>query len=77
MSDSSAMLWTIACQAPLSILRQEYWSGLPFPSPGDILDPGIKPMSTELPGKPKDRVKGVKRHHFVSVENSLFGYKII
>ena len=37
--------WTIAHQAPLSMefSRQEYWSGLPFPSPGDLSDPGIKP----------------------------------
>ena len=37
--------WTVACQAPLSVgfPRQEYWSGLPFPSPGDLPDPGIKP----------------------------------
>ena len=37
----------LACQAPLSmgISRQEYWSGLPFPSPGDLPDPGIKPVS--------------------------------
>src|SRR5574337_648274 len=36
--------WTVACQAPLStgFSRQEYWSGLPFPSPGDLPDPGIK-----------------------------------
>ena len=41
----SAIPWTIACQAPLSMefSRQEYWSGLPFPSPGDLPDPGIKP----------------------------------
>ena len=40
-------LWTVAHQAPLSMgfSRQEYWSGLPFPSPGDLLDPGIEPMS--------------------------------
>ena len=39
--------WTIAHQAPLSMgfPRQEYWSGLPFPSPGDLPDPGIKPGS--------------------------------
>ena len=39
--------WTVACQAPLSMgfSRQEYWSGLPFPSPGDLLDPGIKLVS--------------------------------
>ena len=37
--------WTVAHQAPLSmgLSRQEYWSALPFPSPGDLLDPGIKP----------------------------------
>ena len=36
---------TVACQAPLSIRfsRQEHWSGLPFPSPGDLPDPGVKP----------------------------------
>ena len=39
--------WTIALQAPLSMefSRQEYWSGLPFPSPGDLTDPAIKPGS--------------------------------
>ena len=50
------MLWTVAHQAPLSMefSQQEYWSGLPFPSPGDLLDPGIKPMcsmSLVLAGK--------------------------
>ena len=37
-------LWTVARQAPLSMgfSRQEYWSGLPFPPPGDLPDPGIK-----------------------------------
>ena len=42
-----ATLWTVACQAPLSMgfHRQEYWSGLPFPSPGDLPNPGIKPTS--------------------------------
>jgi len=37
--------WTVACQAPLPVgfSRQEYWSGLPFPSPGDLPNPGIKP----------------------------------
>ena len=36
--------WTVACQTPLSMgfPRQEYWSGLPFPSPGDLPDPGIE-----------------------------------
>ena len=42
-----ATLWTVAHQAPLStgFSRQEYWSGLPFPSPGDLPDPGIEPTS--------------------------------
>ena len=55
---------TIACQAPLSLgfSSQEYWSGLPFPSPADLPDPGIEPRSpalqadslpTELQGKPE------------------------
>ena len=40
-------LWTVACQVPLSLgfSRQEYWSGVPGPPPGDLADPGIKPMS--------------------------------
>ena len=59
-------LWAVACQAPLSMefSRQEYWSGLPWPTPGNLLDPGIEPRSlvspalagglftTEPPGKP-------------------------
>ena len=52
MSNSFATPWTVACQAPLSMgfPRQEYWSGFPFPSPGDIPDPGIKPVSPALAG---------------------------
>ena len=55
--------WTVAHQAPLSMRfsRQEYWSGSPFPTPGDLPDPGIEPrspalqadaLSSEPPGKP-------------------------
>ena len=42
--------WTVAYQAPLSMgfSRQEFWSGLPFPSPGDLPDPGIEPWSPSL-----------------------------
>ena len=41
---------TVACQVPLSMRfsRQEYWNGVPFPSPGDLPDPGIKPRSPAL-----------------------------
>ena len=60
--------WTVAHQAPpsLGFSRQEHWSGLPFPPPGDLPDPGIKPRSptlqadaltSEPPGKPQDYVK--------------------
>ena len=43
--------WTVACQTPLSVefSRQEYWSELPFPSPGDLPDLGIKPTSLVPP----------------------------
>ena len=48
---SSVRLWTVACQAPLSVgfSRQEHWSGLSFPSPGDLTDPGVKPTSPRSP----------------------------
>ena len=44
-------LWTIGYQVPLSIgfSREEYWSGLPCPSPGDLLNPGINPVSFMSP----------------------------
>ena len=57
--------WTVACQAPLSrrdFSRQEYWCRLPYPPPGDLPNPGIKPtppalqadsLPSESPGKPK------------------------
>ena len=56
--------WTVAHQAPLSMEfpRQEYWSGLPFPSPGDLPNPRVEPSSPALadgffttapPGKPQ------------------------
>ena len=56
MFNSFVTPWTVACQAPLSMgfSRQEYWSGLPFPSPGDLPDLGIKlrsPLTSEPPGK--------------------------
>ena len=66
--------WTVAHQAPPSMgfSRQEYWSGLPFPSPGDLPDPGIEPgspalqadaLTSEPAGKPiilRDRNNTVK-----------------
>ena len=63
----SATPRTVDNQAPLSLgfSRQEYWNGLPFPSPEDLPNPGIKPRSpalqadslpSELPGKPLNHV---------------------
>ena len=50
VSDSLWPPWTVAHQAPMSIgfFRQEYWNGLPFPSPRDLSDPGIKPRFPAL-----------------------------
>ena len=66
--------WTVAHQAPLSMgfSRQEYWSGVPFPSPGDLPDPGIEPgspefqvdaLTSEPPGKPKKEDETDKKGH--------------
>ena len=67
MSDSFATPWTVTCQASQSmgLPRQEYWSGLPFPSPGHFPDPGIQSVfpelaggffTTEPPGKPRPSI---------------------
>ena len=52
-SSAFATPWTVACQAPMStgFSRQEYWSGLPFPSPGDRSDSGIELASPALAGR--------------------------
>ena len=46
-------LWTVARQAPrpVGFSKQEYWSGLPFPPPGDLPNPGIKAASPALAGR--------------------------
>ena len=51
MSDSFATPWTVPCQAPLfmGFSRQKYWSRLPRPPPGDLPNPGIKPVSPATP----------------------------
>ena len=65
--------WTVALQAPLSIefSRQEYWSGLPFPTLGHLPNPGIKSTSpamaggfftTASPGKPQDKWSIIYKH---------------
>ena len=72
--------WTVARQAPLSIgfSRQEYGSGLPFPPPRDLSDPGIEPGShplqatsllTELPGKPTGGIQMLNIYSVDPVES--------
>ena len=72
--------WTVACQAPASMgfSRQEYWSGLPFPSPGDLPDPEIEPeppelqadsLACELPGKPPNNFSCFKMNIFPHSHN--------
>ena len=60
MSDSFVTPWTVACQVSLSMgfSRQKYWSGSPFPSPGDLPNLGVKPRSPamqvdSLPSEPQ------------------------
>ena len=71
VNNSLVTLWTAAGQAPLSMgfPRQEYWSGLPLPSPGDLPDPGIEPVSPALagrlftaapPGNPSKPIQGLR-----------------
>ena len=67
--------WTVAYQAPTSmgLSRQEYWSGLPFPSPGDLPNPGIKPGS---PAFQADACKTKGQHdNSVLILNYSSGYK--
>ena len=70
-----AIPWTVAYQAPPSMefSRQGYWSGLPFPSPGDLPDPGIEPRSpalqadalpSEPPGKLFMYINSKQKRHF-------------
>ena len=65
--------WTVVCQVPLSMgfPKQEYWNGVPFPSPGGLPNPGIEPTSpaladgfftTEEPGKPSSQIVETKSH---------------
>ena len=78
-----ATTWTVAYQAPPSMgfFRQEYWSGLPFPSPGDLPNPGIKPgsptlqadtLQSEPPGKtPWRRAWQPKNKIFIQSQNTF------
>ena len=81
--------WTVAYQAPPSMefSRQEYWSGLPFSSPGDLPNPGIEPRSptlqadtlpSEPPGQPIDKTRANRRvpsDYWDSAECTDFGFQ--
>ena len=65
-----AIPWTVAYQAPLSMefSRQAYWSGLPFPSPGDLPNPGTEPRSPALhadalPSEPPGNAECIGKPH--------------
>ena len=78
--------WTVAHQAPLSMefSRQEYWSGLPFPSPEDLPDPGIEPgspilqadaLTSQPPGKTSLRKKNIYILICIFIHISIYLYK--
>ena len=85
-------LWTVAHQASLSMefFRQEYWRGLPFPSPGDLSDPGIKPgllycrqslafqadsLPTKSPGKPLNVIWGICKNPLASKTECFYSIR--
>ena len=89
MSDSFQPRWTVAYQAPPSMgfSKQEYWSGLPFPPPGDLPNSGIEPRSpaleadpltSEPPGKPQtSKLSLIKKHVIHMGKDKLHEYTYI
>ena len=82
--------WTVAYQASpyMEFSRQEYWSGLPFPSPGDLPNPGIEPgssaleadaLTSEPPGKPPFRydLNQIPYDYIVEMTNIFKGLDLI
>ena len=74
----TATPWTVAYEAPLStgFSRQEYWSGLPFPSPGDLPNPGIEPGSPALqtdalPSEPPGKQESLKNLLKIQVHGTI------
>ena len=80
MSSSFVTSWMVAHQAPLSLgfPRQEYWSGLPFPTPGDFPNPGVQSVSPVLAGRffttePSAKLREINRmtQFLLKVEKTL------
>ena len=76
MVSDSCVPWTVAHQAPLSMgfFRPEYWTGLPFPSAGDLPDPGIKLASGVSPGLQADSLPAEPsgKSHCITDPSSIF-----
>ena len=71
------MPWTVAHQAPVSMgfYRQEYWNGLPFPSSGDLSDPGIEYVSLAAPVLQADSLQLSQEGSLVMVVNHISGQR--
>ena len=79
VSDSFATPWTIALQAPLSMgfFRQEYCSGSPFPTPGDLADPRMETMSPVSPARQVDFLPAEPSREGRSAELLLMGTEFL
>ena len=80
MSDSSVTPGTVAHQAPLSLgfPRQEYWNGLPFPSPENLSDPRIEPGSPAVQAdRPDPNVRAQSRESFITMPFKENGSKVL
>ena len=82
--NSLQTLQTVASQAPLSMefSRQEYWSGLPFPSPGDLPDTGIEPgypklQADSLPSEPPGKWRHILKSHKWELSYDAIGSMLI
>ena len=72
-------IWTVAHQAPLSMgfSRQEYWSGLPRPPPGDLPNPGIEPISLASPASLPLAPPGKSRTHYLPFSFEIMSHIIV
>ena len=72
--DSSVTPWTVARQAPQSMgfARQEYWSGLLFPSPGDLPNPGIEPSTLQADALPSEPPQAIRHSQKKKTKKNFF-----
>ena len=66
-----AISWTSQAPVPMEFSRQEYWSGVPFPTPEDLSDPGMEPVSPAAPALQADSLpaepQGKSSHKYASI----------